>query len=158
MGASLDSRDQWHANVGYVFQNLSAFIVNLAPNTGIGDFAEGWKINARNEIPACSRQDHDLVRSILRNPVKGIDKLRMILRRENERPTVAMEFDNQHTVGISRELQAAIGSEVVSVKCLHSIVLSRLTSHDLPPVVRPPLKFLHADTLSGAKVRVSGAG
>ena len=29
---------------------------------------------------------------------------------------------------------------------------------DLPPGVRPPLKFLHADTLTGAKVRVSGAG
>ncbi len=29
---------------------------------------------------------------------------------------------------------------------------------DLPPVVRPPLKFLHADTLTGAKVRVSGVG
>jgi len=29
---------------------------------------------------------------------------------------------------------------------------------DQPPVVRPPFKFLHADTLSGAKVRVSGAG
>jgi hypothetical protein len=29
---------------------------------------------------------------------------------------------------------------------------------DLPPVVRPPFKFVHADTLTGAKVRVSGAG
>jgi endonuclease YncB( thermonuclease family) len=29
---------------------------------------------------------------------------------------------------------------------------------DQPPVVRPPFKFLHADTLSGVKVRVSGAG
>jgi len=29
---------------------------------------------------------------------------------------------------------------------------------DLPPVVRPPFKFLHADPLIGAKVRVSGAG
>ena len=29
---------------------------------------------------------------------------------------------------------------------------------DQPPVVRPPFKFLHADTLSGAKIRVSGAG
>jgi hypothetical protein len=27
-----------------------------------------------------------------------------------------------------------------------------------PPVVKPPFTFLHADTLSGAKVRVSGAG
>src|SRR6266850_7637980 len=128
MGASLDSRDQWHADVGYVFQNLSAFIVNSAPNAGIGDIAEGWKINAGNEIPACSRQDHDLIRSILRNPVKGIYKLRMVLRRENERPAVAVEFGNYHTVGISRQLQAAIGGEVVSLKCLHRIVLSRLTS------------------------------
>jgi len=29
---------------------------------------------------------------------------------------------------------------------------------DLPPVVRPPFKFVHADTLTGAKVKVSGAG
>src|SRR5215831_4846768 len=28
--------------------------------------------------------------------------------------------------------------------------------HDQPPVVRPPFKFLHADKLIGAKVRVSG--
>jgi len=35
---------------------------------------------------------------------------------------------------------------------------SNLSGSDLPPVVRPSLKFLHADTLSGANVRVSGAG
>jgi hypothetical protein len=29
---------------------------------------------------------------------------------------------------------------------------------DQPPVVRPPFKFLHADTLIGTKARVSGAG
>src|SRR6267378_1652906 len=134
MGASLDSRDDRHTYVGYVFQNLNAFVVNLAPNAGIGDIAEGWKINARNELPACSRQDHDLVRSILRNPVKGIDKLRMIFRRENERPAVAVKFGNQHTVGISRQLQAAIGSEVVSLSILH-----RILHFNLPPRIESSL-------------------
>src|SRR5206468_6567491 len=112
MGASLDSRDDWRAYVGYVFQNLSAFVVNLAPNAGIGDVAEGWKIDVRNEVAACSCQDYDLVRSILRDPVRGIDKLRMVLRGENERPAIPVKFGNQHTVGISRQLYAAIGSEV----------------------------------------------
>jgi hypothetical protein len=34
----------------------------------------------------------------------------------------------------------------------------RFRRSDLPPVVRPPFKFVHADTLTGAKVRGSGAG
>src|SRR6266849_9261506 len=34
MGASLDSRDHRQAYVGYVFQQLNAFVVNLAPNGG----------------------------------------------------------------------------------------------------------------------------
>jgi hypothetical protein len=62
----------------------------------------------------------------LRNPVKGVDKLRMILCRENERLPVVVNFDNQHTVGTSRQLYAAIGSEVVGLKRLHSILLSDL--------------------------------
>ena len=37
-------------------------------------------------------------------------------------------------------------------------LLQAVKAADLPPVVRPSLKFLHADTLSGANVRVSGAG
>jgi hypothetical protein len=40
MGASLDSRDHRHAYVGYLFQNLKTFVVNLAPNAWIGDVAE----------------------------------------------------------------------------------------------------------------------
>ena len=38
------------------------------------------------------------------------------------------------------------------------IVEITMADGDLPPVVRPPFKFVHADTLTGAKVRVSGAG
>jgi hypothetical protein len=72
MGASLDSRDHWHAYVGYVFQKLNAFVVNLAPNAGIGDVAERRKIDVRNKLAARSRQNYDLVRSILRNAVKGM--------------------------------------------------------------------------------------
>ena len=40
MSASLDSRDDRHAYIGYIFEELSAFVVNLAPNAGIGDVAE----------------------------------------------------------------------------------------------------------------------
>jgi hypothetical protein len=40
MGASLYSRDHRHAYVGYVFQSLNAFVVNLAPNAGISSVAE----------------------------------------------------------------------------------------------------------------------
>ena len=113
MRASFDSRDDRHAYVGYVFQNLSAFVVNLAPNAGIGNVAKRCPIDPNNEVPACTRQDDDLVCSILRNPVKGIDNLRMMLCRESARPAVAVKFDNQHTVSISRQLHGAIGTEVV---------------------------------------------
>src|SRR5580700_7082403 len=125
MGASFDSRDDRHSYIGYVFDNLNAFVVNLAPDGGIGDVAEGRKIDARNELPARSGQDYDLVRSILTNPVERIDKVRMILRRERERPAVTMKLSNQHTSVIARQLQAAISAEVVTVE-LHSILLSCL--------------------------------
>src|SRR2546422_4258718 len=127
MSTSLDSRDYWHADVGDVFHNLNAFVVDLAPNAWICDIAEGRKIDLRNEVAARSCQDYDLVRSILRDPVKGIDKLRMVLRSENERPAIPVKFGDQHTVGISRHLEAAIGCEVVSLSCLHSILLLDLS-------------------------------
>src|SRR6267154_2115105 len=98
MGTSLDSRDDRHSYVGYVFQNLNAFVVNLTPDAGIGDIAERGPIDISNEPPTCARQDYDLVRPILRNPVEGIDKFRVSWRAHNERPAVAVEFSNQHTV------------------------------------------------------------
>src|SRR5579864_9197766 len=119
MGASLNSRDDRHAYVGYVFQSLNAFVVNLAPNTGIGDIAERGPIDISNEPPTCAREDYDLVRSILRNPVEGIDKFRVSLRSHNERSAVAVELSNQHTFVISCQLQAGVGIEVVISKRLH---------------------------------------
>src|SRR5580704_16604310 len=104
MGASLDSRDDRHAYVGYVFQNLNTFIVNLAPNTGIGGIAEGGPINISNEFPSCTSEDYDLVRSILRNPVEPIDKFRVRLRGHNARPAVGVDFGNQHAFVISCQL------------------------------------------------------
>ena len=71
-----------------------------------------------------SRQDNDLVRSILRNPVQGIDTLRMIVRREHERPAVAVKSDSQLAVGVPRQREAALGSEVVSLQCVHSLTMS----------------------------------
>ncbi len=56
MGATLDSRDHWNAHVGYIFEELNAFVVDLAPNARIGNVAEGRKINAGNELATRSRQ------------------------------------------------------------------------------------------------------
>src|SRR5712671_1074099 len=95
MGASLDSRDDRHAYVGHIFEKLSAFVVNPAPNAGIGDVAEGREIDFRNELSSCSRQNHNLVLSILGDPVKGVDKFRMILCRESEWSALGVEFDNE---------------------------------------------------------------
>src|SRR5580704_18495391 len=96
MGTSLDGRDDQHAYLGYIFQNLNAFVVNLAPNPRIGDIAERGPLDISNELPACAREDHDLVRSILRNPVEGLDKFRVSLRGHYERPAVAVKLRNQH--------------------------------------------------------------
>src|ERR1700686_657259 len=104
MGASLDSRDDRHSYVGYVFQNLNAFVVNLTPNAGIGDVAERGPLDIRNKLPTCSREDYDLVRSILRNPVEGLDKFRVSWRGHNERAAVVVELSNQHTLVIAFQL------------------------------------------------------
>src|SRR5271167_3702445 len=101
MGTSLDSGDDRHSYVGYVFQNLKTLVVNLAPSAGIGDIAERGPIDISNELPACARQDYDLVPSILRNPVEGIDKFCVRLRGHDERSAVGVEFSNQHTFVIA---------------------------------------------------------
>src|ERR1700739_1021080 len=128
MGTSLDCRDDWDAYVGYVFQSLNPFIVNLAPDAGIGGVAEGRPVDIRNELPTGAREDYDLVRAILRNPVEAIDKFRVSLRAHNAGPAVGMDFSNQHAFIISCQLEAVIGIEVVRVKCVHSIVLLFLLS------------------------------
>src|SRR5579862_3389604 len=124
MGTSLDSRDDRHANVGYILQNLNAFVVNLAPNAGIGGIAKRGPIDIRNELPTSAREDYDLVRSILRNSVEGIDKFCVRLRGHNEGPAIAVELSHKYASGIPRELQVTVGGEVVILKCLHSIFLS----------------------------------
>src|SRR5262249_9258042 len=43
-----------------------------------------------------------------------------------ERPAVAVKSDNQPAVGVPRQREAAIGSEVVSLQCVHSMLLSSL--------------------------------
>src|SRR5580704_10743354 len=101
MRTSLDGRDDRHAYVGNVFQNLNAFVVNLTPDAGIGDVAERGPIDISNEFPTCARQDYDLVGSILCNPVKGIDEFRVSWRAHNERSAVGVEFSNQHTFVIA---------------------------------------------------------
>src|SRR5438046_10545808 len=128
MGTSLDSRDDGHAYVGYIFQNLNAFVVNLAPNAGIGGIPERGPIDISNELPTSAREDYDLVRSILRNSVEGIDKFRVRWRGHNEWPAVAVELNDKYAFGVARRLQITIGGEVVILMCLHSIFLSFFVS------------------------------
>jgi hypothetical protein len=104
VGTSLDCRDDWDAYVGYVFQSLNTFIVNLAPDAGIGSVAEGGPIDIRNELPTGPRKDYDLVRSVLRNPVEPIDKFCVRLRGHNARTAVGVDFSNQHAFVISCQL------------------------------------------------------
>src|ERR1700733_4223168 len=118
MGTSLDCRDDWDAYVGYVFQNLNTFIVNLAPNPGIGGVAEGGPIDIGNELPTGARKDYDLVGSILRNPIERVDKFRVRLSGHDERTAVVVEFSNQHAFVISTQLEAAIGTKVGTRQCL----------------------------------------
>src|SRR6266446_7828159 len=124
MGTSLNSRDDRHAYVGYILQNLNAFVVNLAPNAGIGGIPERGPIDISNELPTSAREDYDLVRSILRNSVEGIDKFRVRWRGHNEWPAVAVELNDKYAFGVARQLQITIGGEVVILICLHSIFLS----------------------------------
>src|SRR5437773_9143835 len=121
MGTSLDSRDDRHAYVGYILQNLNAFVVNLAPNAGIGGIAERGPLDISNELPTSAREDYDLVRSILCNSVEGIDKFRVRSRGHNEWPAVAVELNHKYAFGVPCELQVTIGGEVVILKCSHSI-------------------------------------
>src|SRR5580692_11572329 len=105
MGTSLDSRNDRNAYIGYVFQNLNAFVVDLAPNAGIGGIAERGPLDISNELPASAREDYDLVCPILCNPVEGIDKFRVSLRRHNERSAVVVELGDQYAFGVARQLQ-----------------------------------------------------
>src|SRR6266404_1655687 len=129
MSTSLDSCDDRHAYVGDIFQNLYAFVVNLAPNAGIGGIAERGPIDISNELPTSAREDYDLVRSILTNPVEGIDKFRVRMRRHNERPAVAVELGDQYAFRVARQLQITIVGEVVTLMRLHSIFLSIFLFH-----------------------------
>lgn len=104
MGTPLDGCNYRYANVGYIFQDLNAFVMDLAPYSGIGNVGERRPIHTDHEVPSRPREDNDLIRSILRNPVERIDNLRMGLCRECERAAVAMELDDQHAFGVSGQL------------------------------------------------------
>jgi hypothetical protein len=67
--------------------------MHLAPDIRVGDVAERGKVDRWNEFSARSGHDDDLVRPILRNPVKGVGEFRMVLRRKNQRPAVGVELD-----------------------------------------------------------------
>jgi hypothetical protein len=52
MATPLDGCYDWHAYIGYVFQNLNALIMDLAPPAEIGDVAERRPIDTDHEVPS----------------------------------------------------------------------------------------------------------
>src|ERR1700751_6399686 len=158
MSASLDSRDDRNANVSYVFENLHAFVVNLAPNAGIDYVTKRGPFDTGNEVPACARQDHDLIFSILSDPVKGVDKFCMVLRCESEGSAFAVKFCYQHPTVISCKLQTAICVEVVSFNWVHGNFLV-VSPFDRMKVVNLPLanhtvKFRNSLRVSAGSTRM----
>src|SRR5258708_10070681 len=65
LGTSLDRCYDRHAHVGYVFQDLNAFVMDLAPYAGIGNVGERRPIYTVHDVPSLPREDYDLIRSIL---------------------------------------------------------------------------------------------
>ena len=120
MGASFDRRDHRHANVGEILDNLSAFVVNLAPDSRIGDVAERRKIDPRDELSARSRQDHNLVVPILRDAVESLDKVGMILRRKRQGTVVGMELGHQYPLRVPAQFQTTVRCEICAFRRLHS--------------------------------------
>src|SRR5580693_3116746 len=97
--------------------------MDLAPYARIGNVGERRPIHTDHEVPSRPREDYDLIRSILRNPVEGIDNLRMGFCRECERSSVVMKLDDQHAFGVSSQLHVAVSSQIVVSKCLHNVLL-----------------------------------
>jgi len=60
----------------------------------------------------------------LRDPVKSIDELGMVLRGEHEMARLTLELDDQYAFGVARQLQAAVGSEVVTREFFEFVLIS----------------------------------
>jgi hypothetical protein len=83
----------------------------------------------------------------------------MSLCGHNARPTVGVELNNQHTAVVSRQLHVVIGSEIVTLKRLHSILLSHLLVELIVALANrlrrnPLFSFLNSVTVSEGSVRI----
>src|SRR4029077_3179350 len=113
-----------HADVCQIFQDLNPFVVSLAPDCGIGNIAKGREIYTWDEFPACARQDHDLVFTVLRDTIKALDKVRVVQRSKSQRTTIAVELADQHTLGITASFYAAVSGEISRLLLLHDVLQS----------------------------------
>src|SRR4029077_11730689 len=109
---AFNCRNHRHANVREILQDLNAFVVDLTPNCGIANVAKRRKVDRWNEFSTRARQDHDLVFPVLRDSIKGLDKVRMVRCGEVQRTAVAVEGSYQDSACVSLEFQATIGGEV----------------------------------------------
>jgi len=64
--------------------------------------AKGFPVDIRNEISACAGQDDDLVCSILRNTVEGLDKFRVCMCGHKARAAVGVKLNRKYTAAVTR--------------------------------------------------------
>ncbi len=77
----------------------------------------------------------------------------------------AIIYESHHSaIGFMAVDEGSGGKELLSasrngiVESFNGKLWDQCRNSDLPPAVRPPFEFLHADKLIGAKVRASEAG
>jgi hypothetical protein len=96
----------------------------LAPDFRIGDISKRYPIDPNYEVPARASQDYNLVGSILRDTVKSIDNVSVILRSKSHRSTVTVELDDKNSIGVSCHSHAGVGCQIGISNCGHKIFSS----------------------------------
>ena len=92
-GAPLKSVLTLRPRIGYVWGNGAAMSY-VTGTSGSATFPNDGRLYITNEISTRACDDDNLVRSVLPDLVKGINKLCVRLRVHDERAAVAMELGN----------------------------------------------------------------
>src|ERR1700750_2779604 len=87
--------------------------MHLTPNIRVGDVAKRPKVDARYELATSAGQNDDLVVAILSNSIETIDKVRVVVGAEEQRPAIRVQFDQQHALSVASHAQALVGREIV---------------------------------------------
>lgn len=157
MGPSLDGRDDRHPDVGYVFQHLSAFIVNLAPDVRIGDVAERCPIDPIYEVPdgasglrSCSRFPCYSTASSATLKLGDIVR-RCTLRLYRARQSSIMDDHVNMTSAIQRLLDCLVDRNILRNVRIQNIQIPTFPAR---PAIATPRRWKHSGQSCRASWRI----